>query len=196
MCEETRTWGRCTMDTQFNVFAVLQIAEEVQTKAATFCLRAAERFRDETRRSLWHRLAEWRTQHRETWRRIRRQYSERTGETGVFDPDNYVLSHPWTMAGLTGYGTDPRTYDQPTGQETAEQILGDTIRRAQGIVIFYHGLKDFARGPDGRLMIDTIIDAEQGHIRLLVRALEQMRMSAEEGSAIAPGSGRTVLSKD
>jgi rubrerythrin len=181
MREETRTSGKCAMDTQFNVFEVLQIAEEVQTKAATFCLRAAERFADEERCGLWHRLAEWRTQHRETWRRIRHQYSERTGECGTFDPDNYVLSHPWTMAGLTGYGTDPRGYDQPSGRETGEQILLDAIRRSQGIVIFYHGLKDFARGRDSRLMIDNMIDAEEGHIRLLIRTLEQMQAPVEEG---------------
>lgn len=40
MREAAKTCGRCTMDTQFNVFEVLQIAEEVQTKAAQFCLRS------------------------------------------------------------------------------------------------------------------------------------------------------------
>ena len=30
------------------------------------------------------------------------RYSEKTGEFGVFDPDNYVRSNPWTMAGLMG----------------------------------------------------------------------------------------------
>jgi hypothetical protein len=39
-----------------------------------------------------------RAKHRDTWRRIRRRYSERTGEFGVFDPDNYVLSNPWIVA--------------------------------------------------------------------------------------------------
>ncbi len=38
MREETKTSGRSTMDTQFNVFEILQIAEEVQIKAAQFFL--------------------------------------------------------------------------------------------------------------------------------------------------------------
>jgi rubrerythrin len=180
MREEIRTCGRCTMDTQFNVFEILQIAEEVQTKAATFCLRAAEQFADEERRGIWHRLAELRTQHRETWRRIRHRYSEQTGQCGTFDPDNYVLSNPWTMAGLTAYGTDPKGHDLPTGHETGEQILRDAIRRSQGIVIFYHGLKEFARGPDSRMIIDNMIAAEEGQVRLLARVLEQMQAPAEE----------------
>jgi rubrerythrin len=184
MREQTRTYGRCTMDTQFNVFDILQIAEEVQMKAAQFCLRAAERFADEERRNLYYSLADWRTRQRDTWRRIRRQYSERTGEFGVFDPDNYVLSNPWTMAGLTGYGTDPNTYGRPTGQETREQILHDILRRSQGIVIFYHGLKEFARGPDSLLMIDNMIAEEQRHIRLLAHVLEQVQTPADDGSTL------------
>ncbi len=45
----------------------------------------------------------------------------RTGDFGVFDPNNYVLSHPWTMAGLSGYVTDPNG--------SPEQILHDVIFR-------------------------------------------------------------------
>jgi len=161
------------MDTQFTVFDVLQIAEEVQTKAARFCLLAAGRCADEERRELCHSLAEWRLRQRDAWRRIRHQYAERTGECGVFDPDNYVRSHPWTMAGLTGYGTDPNRNSRPTGRETKEQILHDAMRQAQSILIFYQGLKEFARGPDSLLMIDNVIGEEQRHIRRLVHVLEQ-----------------------
>jgi rubrerythrin len=188
-CEGTRTWGRCTMDTQFNVFEVLQIAEEVQTKAARYCLRAAERFADEERRNLYYNLAQWRVRHRDTWRRIRQQYSERTGEFGIFDPDNYVLSNPQIMAGLTGYGTEPQGRDRPAGYETREQILHDAIRRSQGTIIFYHGLKEFARGPDSRLMIDSLISEEQRHIQLLTRTLERMRTPDEEGASPMPAWG-------
>jgi rubrerythrin len=174
------------MDTQFNIFEVLQIAEEVQTKAAKFCLRAAERFADEGRRNIYYSLADWRAKHRDTWRRIRRQYSERTREFGIFDPDNYVLSNPWTMAGLTGYGTDPNGHGRSTGCETREQILHDAIRRSQGIIIFYHGLKEFARGPDSHMMIDNMISEEDRYIHLLTRALERMEAAAEDSDSPTP----------
>jgi rubrerythrin len=174
------------MDTQFNVFEILQIAEEVETKAAQFCLRAAERFADEERRNLYYSLADWRARHRDTWRRLRRQYSERTGEFGIFDPDNYVLSNPRTMAGLTGYGTDPNGHSRPTGYETKDQILHDAIRRFQGIIIFYHGLKEFARGPDSRMMIDSMISEENRHIHLLTHALERMQAPTEDSDSPTP----------
>jgi rubrerythrin len=174
------------MDTQFNVFEILQIAEEVQAKAAQFCLQAAERFADQERRSIYCRLAVWRAKHQEMWRRIRHQYSERTGDFGVFDPNNYVLSHPWTMAGLTGYGTDPNGHERLTGGETPEQILRDAIHRSQGIIIFYHGLKEFARSPDGRMMIDNVICEEQKHARLLTRTLEQRQTPSDEDDDLMP----------
>jgi rubrerythrin len=174
------------MDTQFSVFEILQIAEEVELKTARFCLRAAERFTDRERRGLYYSLAESRAKQRTMWRRLRRQYSEKTGEFGIFDPDNYVRSNPWTMAGLTGYGTDPNGQGRPSGSETKEQILHDAVRRSQGIIIFYHGLKDFARGPDSRLMIDNIISQEERYIRLLKQALERMQAPAEEDDRPAP----------
>jgi rubrerythrin len=163
------------MDTQFNAFEILRIAEEVESKAAQFYRQAAARFADEDRRGLCHGLADWRTEHRDAWQCLRRQYSERTGEFGCFDPDNYVLSNPQTMAGLTGFGTDHSGHGRITGGETKEQILYDAIRRSQGIAIFYHGLKEFARGPDSRMMIDNVISEEDRQIRLLTNALGRMQ---------------------
>ncbi len=168
------------MDTQFNIFEILQIAEAVESKAAGFYRHAAEQFADEERRNMYYDLASWRTEHQDAWRCIRRRYSERTGEFGTFDPNNYVLSNPWTMAGLTGYGTDPNGHGRFTGYETKEQILQEAIRRSQGIIIFYHGLKEFARGPDSRMMIDNVISEEDRHVRLLTDALERRQSTPED----------------
>ena len=168
------------MDTQFNAFAILQIAEEVESKAAGFYLLAAGRFADEDRRRLCCDLVEWRAEHRDAWRRLRRQYSERNGECGCFDPNNYVLSNPQTMAGLTGFGTARHGYSRITGGETKEQLLQDAIRKSQGIAIFYHGLKEFARGPDSRMMIDNVISEEDRHIRLLTNALGRIQGVPED----------------
>jgi rubrerythrin len=180
MCSAIKTYGRYTMDTQFNAFEILQIAEEVESKAAQFYQQAAERFADEDRRRLCYGLADWRAEHRDAWRCLRRQYSERTGEFGCFDPNNYVLSNPQTMAGLTGFGTDRNGHSRTTGCETKEQILQDAIRRSQGIAIFYHGLKEFARGPDGRMMVDNILSEEDRHIRLLTNARGRLQAVCED----------------
>lgn len=160
---------------QFNVVEVLRIAEELEHKAAKFYLLAAERFSDPERRTICYNLAAWRARRQQAWARIRREYSERTGEFGTFDPDNYVLSNPQVMASLTCFATRPGAQDWPAGRETPEQIVRDAIHRAGDIVIFYHGLKGFAQNFESDRMIDRLIDREERHIRQLRNSLQQMR---------------------
>jgi rubrerythrin len=56
------------------------------------------------------------------------------------------------------------------------QILRDAIQRSEHVSIFYRGLKDFARTPDGRMMIDNLTAEENRHIRLLTSALESYQV--------------------
>lgn len=162
------------MDTQFNVVEILRIAEEVEHKAAKFYLRAAERFADSQRRNVCYNLASWRVKHEQAWIRLRDEYSERTGEFGTFDPDNYVRSNPQVMASLPWFGTGSGSLHEPHGYETGVQIVRDAIWRAESMLIFYRGLKEFARDPNSRNMIDAMICEEDRHIRQLNRSLDQM----------------------
>lgn len=163
------------MDTRFNVFDVLRIAEEVEHKAAGFYLQTARQFVDSQRRSVCYDLASWRVRHQRTWSRIRQAYSEKTGEFGRFDPDNYVSSNPQVMAGLTWFGVDLDSRRRLLGQETEQEILRDALRRANGILIFYRGLKDFACDAASRMMIDNMISEEERHTRLLTQSLDRVR---------------------
>jgi len=167
------------MDMCFSVFDVLEIAEEVEHKAARFSLKAAERFADWERRNMYYNLASWRAKHQQAWARIRQEYSEKTGELGTFDPDNYVVSNPQVMAGLSCFGTEANPHGQPTGRETRSQIVRDAIRRSEDVAIFYHGLKEFACGPGSRDMIDNMIDEESRHVRLLNRLLDRVQDPVE-----------------
>ena len=164
------------MDTRFNVFGVLQIAEEVEHKAARFYLKMAERLADRRQRSIYYHLASRRARHEQAWARIRREHSEKTGELGTFDPDNFVLSNPQVMAGLTCFGTNLSSPNRPTGCETGEQVVKDAIRRSEGVVIFFRGLKEFAGDPASLVMIDAMIGEDSRHIRQLTRLLQRTRM--------------------
>ena len=181
------------MDACFNVFEILRIAEEVERKAARFCLQAAERFTDHDRRTIYYNLASWRAKHERAWGRIRREYSERTGDLGTFDPDDYVVSNPQVMAGLTSFGTETHSPGHPTGHETQGEVVRDAIRRSEGVVIFYGGLKEFACDPASQGTIDNMIAEETRHIRLLNRLLDRMRRSSGAAAQAAswPGMGET-----
>jgi rubrerythrin len=155
------------VETKFNVFEVLQIAEQVEHKGAKFYLKTAELFDDASLRDIYYRLATWKAKHEKIWARMRRRFSEKTGEFGTFDPDNYVLSNPQVMSGLTGSSTKLDVPNRLTGRENRRQILKDAVRRANEVIIFYHGLKDFARDPASQQMLDRIIREEDRQIGFL-----------------------------
>lgn len=160
------------METKFNVFEILEIAEQIEHKGAKFYLKAAELFEDADLRDLLYRLATWKAKHEKIWARMRKRFSEKTGEFGTFDPDDYVLSNPQVMSGLAGYDTKQADADRLTGKENRRQILKMAIRRANEVVIFYGGLKDFARDPASKGTIDRIISEENRQIRLLTEELQ------------------------
>ena len=160
------------METKFNVFEILQIAEQIEHKGAKFYLKAATLFPDANLRDLLYRLATWKAKHEKVWARLRKRFSEKTGEFGTFDPDDYVLSNPQVMSGLAGYDTKQAESDRLTGKENRRQILKTAIRRANEVVIFYGGLKDFARDPASKGTIDRIISEENRQIRLLTQELQ------------------------
>jgi len=161
------------METKFNVFEVLEIAEQIEHKGARFYLRTAELFSDADLRDLYYKLANWKAKHEQIWARMKKRFAEKTGEFGTFDPDNYVLSNPEVMAGLTWFGTKQDTPSRLSGRETRTQILRDAIRRANEVIIFYQGLKDFARDPSTEEIIDKIIREEGRQIKLLNEELKK-----------------------
>lgn len=161
------------METIFNVFEVLQIAERIERNGAKFYLRTAELFDDPEVRDTCYKLAGWKARHEKLLAQRRKQFSEKTGEFGTFDPDNYVLSNPRVMAGLAVFATEPGSLKGPLSVEDRPQIFKDAIRRAKEAVVFYRGLKEFTRDPACKDTIDAIIKEEVQHIRLLTEELEQ-----------------------
>jgi rubrerythrin len=161
------------VETEFNVFEILQIAEQVEHKSAKFYLKAAELFADAELRDLLYRLATWKAKHEKLWARMRKRFSDKTGEFGTFDPDNYVLSNPQVMSGLTGSETRMGVIDRYTGKENRRQILKDAIRRSNEVVIFYGGLKDFARDPASKDTLDKIIREENRQAQFLLDELKR-----------------------
>ena len=161
------------METKFNVFEILQIAEKIEHNGAKFYLKTAELFDDPEVRDTCYKLATWKAKHEKILAQRRKRFSEKTGEFGTFDPDNYVLSNPHVMAGLAVFATKPGSLKGSLGREDTQEIFKDAIRRSKEAIVFYRGLKDFARDPACEDTIDKIIKEESRHIRLLTEQLQQ-----------------------
>ncbi len=161
------------METRFNVFEILQIAEKIERNGAKFYLKTAELFDDPEVRDTCYKLAAWKARHEKILTQRRKRFSEQTGEFGTFDPDNYVLSNPRVMAGLAVFATKPGSLKGPLRREDRPEIFKDAIGRAKEAIVFYRGLKDFTRDPASEETIDKIIKEESRHIRLLTEQLQQ-----------------------
>lgn len=162
------------MERKFRVYEIFEIAERIEHNAARFYLKAAELYDDTEFRDIYYKLANWRAKHEKVLIQRRKEYSEKTGELGTFDPNDYVLSNPEVMAGLTWIGSKTDPSRALTGHETKGEILHDAIIRAEEVMAFYQGLKDFARDPAGIAAIDKIVEEEKQNIRLLAEQLEQI----------------------
>ena len=160
------------METKFNVFEVFQIAEKIEHNNAKFYLKAAELFDDPERRDIYYKLANWRAKHEKALANRRKSFSEKTGQFGTFDPDNYVLSNPHVMASLAALTAKPGSDRALTGREGKQQIIKHAIRRAKETIVFYRGLKEFTRDPASEDTIDQIIREEDQHIRILAQSVE------------------------
>jgi rubrerythrin len=161
------------METKFNVFEVLQIAEKIEHNGARFYLETAEQLDDAELRDTCYKLATWKARHEKVLAQRRKRFSEKTGEFGTFDPNNYVLSNPHVMAGLAVFATKRSSLKGPLGRENRKEIFKDAIRRSKEAIVFYRGLKDFTRDPASEDTIEKIIKEELRHIRLLNEELER-----------------------
>jgi rubrerythrin len=161
------------METKFNVFEVLQIAEKIEHNGARFYLETAEQLDDAELRDTCYKLATWKARHEKILAQRRKRFSEKTGEFGTYDPNNYVLSNPHVMAGLAVFATKKSSLKGPPGRENRQEIFKDAIRRSKEAIVFYRGLKDFTRDPSSEDVIEKIIKEELRHIRLLDEELER-----------------------
>ncbi|MCH8218384.1 MAG: hypothetical protein IH892_16625 [Planctomycetes bacterium] len=159
------------METKFNVFEILEIAERVEQRGARFYIQTAKRFRKAALQDVFYKLAEGKVKQQKAWARMRKEFSEKTGEFGTYDPDNYVLSHPEVMAGLSWFGTGAGRAKPLTGTEKKEEILRDAINRENAVIAFYQGLKDFTRDPAGTDTVDKIIAEENQCVRTLIHEI-------------------------
>ncbi len=165
----TDVQGYCeaVVNTQFNIFEALEIAERVEGDGARFYLGVAETTEDMELRRECYRLANWKAKHSRVIARRRREYAAKTGEFGTFDPDNYVRSNPHVMAGLAapsgrlGRGAAPRC-------SSRTDLFRRAVAREKETAVFYEGLKHFVRDPATEAAVEQVLGEEKRYLHSLV----------------------------
>lgn len=157
------------MDVELNAIEILEIAERIEQNGADFYQKAADIFDDPDISGMFLRLAEWEAKHEAIFANMRRQLLESGTETDTHIPSREKLSDAQVMAGLAVFGIRPEPSDVLSGKENEADIIRGAIEREKDSIVFYTGLKGFAPSEENVDIINSIINEELEHIRILNR---------------------------
>ncbi|MFC1604357.1 hypothetical protein ACFL5F_04940 [Planctomycetota bacterium] len=148
------------METNFGVLEVLKIAERLEYNGRQFYTKMAKLFIETRCKDMCEDLADWRAGRETTLARQRKLFH---AQKAGFVPNNasdYFRSHPDILADLSVFAEKFYPHNALTGHESLSEIVKDAITRTREAVIFYRGLKDFARNQETRALINQFIEEE------------------------------------
>jgi len=148
------------METKFGILEVLKIAERLEHNGRQFYTKMAKLFIETRCKDLCRDLADWRASREITLARQRKQFNE---QKAGFKPNNasdYFRIHPDVIADLSVFADKFYPPHTLTGHESLSEIVKDAVTRTREAVIFYRGLKDFARNQETRALINQFIEEE------------------------------------
>ena len=152
------------METEFGVLEVLKIAERLEHNSRQFYTKMAKLFIETRCRNLCEDLADWRASRELTFAQQGKKFGK---QKAGFMPNNagdYFRTHPDVIADLSVFADKFYTVHTLTGHVSLSEIIKDAVTRTREAVIFYSGLKDFARNQETRALINQFIEEEIRYI--------------------------------
>jgi rubrerythrin len=160
------------MTVTFNAFEVFEIAEQIERNGTNFYIRAAELFDDPDIRQMFLRLAEWETEHEQTFARMKQQLAEQDRNAKAPAPDD-LLPDPRVMAGMAVFGIRSNPAEELRGRQEKTNVIRRAVEKEKDSIVFYHGLKEFVPAGADKERIDDIIKEEMKHIVILDQSLKE-----------------------
>ena len=152
------------METEFGVLEVLKIAERLEHNGRQFYTKMAKLFIETRCKSLCEDLADWRAGRELTLAQRRKQFGKQKAGFMPNDGYDYFRIHPDVIADLSVFADKCYPPHTLTGHESLSEIVKDAVTRTREAVIFYRGLKDFARNQETRALINQFIEEEIRYI--------------------------------
>jgi len=151
-------------ETEFGVLEVLKIAERLEHNGRQFYTKMAKLFIETHCRNLCEDLADWRGGRELTLARQRKQFGKQKAGLMPKDDCDYFRIHPDVITDLSVFADKFYPPHTLTGHESLSEIVKDAVTRTREAVIFYRGLKDFARNQETRALINQFIEEEIRYI--------------------------------
>lgn len=152
------------METKFGVLEVLKIAERLEHNGSRFYTKMAKLFNETPCRNLCEDMAGFRARREITLARQRKLINEQKAGFVPDDDSDYFQNHPDVLADLSVFADKFYPHHALSGHESLSEIVKDAIARTRETVIFYSGLKDFARNQETRALINQFIEEEIRYI--------------------------------
>ncbi|MGB2863680.1 MAG: hypothetical protein WBC05_10185 [Sedimentisphaerales bacterium] len=152
------------MEAEFGVLEVLKIAERLEHNGRQFYTKMAKLFIEARCKDLCEDLADWRAGRELTLMKQRKQFHEQKAGFMPNNASDYFRTHPDVIADLSVFADKFYPPHTLTGHESLSEIVKDAVTRTREAVIFYRGLKDFARNQETRALINQFIEEEIRYI--------------------------------
>ncbi len=163
------------MDTELNPRGIMQIAEEIEFRRMRLYQRIAPLCADAGACDLCRELLAWSRQQvsRLTGLATRVRAAAPQEETA---PAEALATNGRVMAALAFFVAESATHDLPAAV-TREWTLTDAVGRSRQAIVFYQGLKGFARDRLAIEVINEILHQENEHLRQMLIELETCKQA-------------------
>ena len=159
------------MNVKLNAIEVFEIAQQIERNGAMFYRKAAELFSESDISNIFLELADWEIRHEQVFKdmsiKIIDSAQKTTSELEKKDFD------PKLMACLAVFGTVSDPIHKLKNINNITDALKTAIEKEKDSIAFYEGLKDFVPDRDNQNKVDTIIEEEAHHIKILNQALKE-----------------------
>ncbi|MHC4132483.1 MAG: ferritin-like domain-containing protein [Planctomycetota bacterium] len=160
------------MEDKYSCFEIFQIAEQVERNGAEVYLEAAGKTDDEELSAMFKRLSEWEKQHEQLFAEMKKLISDDLCDKRRFDPRQYMPGNPQALANLAAFAINKDKSEILSKIKNKTEVLKQAIKIEKEAIVFFQGLKKFARDLFTKDQIGMIIKEEKRHVSILEQSLK------------------------
>ncbi|MHC4224872.1 MAG: ferritin-like domain-containing protein [Planctomycetota bacterium] len=160
------------MDDKYSCFEIFQIAEQVERNGAEVYQEAATKTNDEKLKAVFNQLAQWEKQHEKSFAEMKRHLCDELCDKRRFNAKHYMSSNPQALTSLSAFAINKNTSGILAKIKNKTKALKQAIKIEKDAIVFFEGLKEFARDLLTKEQISVIIKEEERHVAILEQSLE------------------------
>ena len=167
------------MSYDFSVDEIFEMAEQIERNGARFYRKMADNISDKSIRELLLDFASMEDGHERVFASMRADLSDKEREPRVFDPEDEAALYLRALADLRVFNEKAEDgFALPEDLPEIEKgikVFQEAITQEKDSIVFYLGMKELVPENYGREKIDSIIQEEMKHIRLLSNKLASLK---------------------